>query len=186
MTDCRDSGRRARRATARLPCEGCERMRAIPVPWTCQMFSLVIGKNPIAAAHRVGSCANQNCESFWCHCCSVWQAFVVKCYSVRRSVNEWLRVWRMRPWECRLRCICQLHVCRSTVEALHHRSRSCSARTASRYGPWFGCLSPVVEEATYQCGTMSIALCLRMFVTLSLLRERERAVAYGEGENGGT
>lgn len=28
-----DSGRRARRATARLPCFGCERIRAIPVPW---------------------------------------------------------------------------------------------------------------------------------------------------------
>ncbi len=27
------SWRRARRATARLPCLGCERMRAIPVPW---------------------------------------------------------------------------------------------------------------------------------------------------------
>lgn len=28
-----DSGRRARRATARLPWEGWERIRAIPVPW---------------------------------------------------------------------------------------------------------------------------------------------------------
>lgn len=31
-TCSRDSGRRARRAMARLPCEGCERMRAMPVP----------------------------------------------------------------------------------------------------------------------------------------------------------
>ena len=30
---CRGSARRARRAMARLPCEGCERMRAMPVPW---------------------------------------------------------------------------------------------------------------------------------------------------------
>lgn len=30
---CRYSGRRARSAMARLPCEGCERMRAMPVPW---------------------------------------------------------------------------------------------------------------------------------------------------------
>ena len=30
---CRDSGRRARRAMARLPCEGWERMRAMPVPY---------------------------------------------------------------------------------------------------------------------------------------------------------
>jgi hypothetical protein len=32
ITDCRDSGRRARRATARLPWDGEERMRAMPVP----------------------------------------------------------------------------------------------------------------------------------------------------------
>jgi hypothetical protein len=29
----RDSGLRARRATARLPCEGWERIRAMPVPY---------------------------------------------------------------------------------------------------------------------------------------------------------
>lgn len=32
-TEERFSGRRARRATAMLPCLGCERMRAMPVPW---------------------------------------------------------------------------------------------------------------------------------------------------------
>lgn len=32
ITDSRDSGRRARSATARLPWEGCDRIRAIPVP----------------------------------------------------------------------------------------------------------------------------------------------------------
>jgi hypothetical protein len=29
----REEGLRASRATARLPWEGCERMRAMPVPW---------------------------------------------------------------------------------------------------------------------------------------------------------
>lgn len=33
MTDCRFSGWRASSATARLPCEGEERIRAMPVPW---------------------------------------------------------------------------------------------------------------------------------------------------------
>lgn len=32
LMDERDSGRLARRATAMFPCDGCERMRAIPVP----------------------------------------------------------------------------------------------------------------------------------------------------------
>lgn len=33
MEEAMESGRRARRATARLPWEGEERMRAMPVPW---------------------------------------------------------------------------------------------------------------------------------------------------------
>jgi hypothetical protein len=37
-----DSGRRARRATARLPCEGWERMRAMPVP--CQRTSVAVSQ----------------------------------------------------------------------------------------------------------------------------------------------
>lgn len=40
MTESRDSERRARRATARLPCEGWERMRAIPVPYNRNVRSV--------------------------------------------------------------------------------------------------------------------------------------------------
>ena len=32
-TEERFSGLRARRATARFSCDGCEKMRTIPVPW---------------------------------------------------------------------------------------------------------------------------------------------------------
>ena len=44
ITDASDSGRRASSATARLPWEGCERMRAMPVPYIISCGPDVCGR----------------------------------------------------------------------------------------------------------------------------------------------
>jgi hypothetical protein len=42
MDDAMESGRRARSATARFPCEGEERIRAIPEPWSVVVSLLCV------------------------------------------------------------------------------------------------------------------------------------------------
>jgi hypothetical protein len=63
MEDWIESGRRARSATARFPCEGEERMRAIPEPWRLAFSLLVCGSGGRVCTHGVWPGADKNRET---------------------------------------------------------------------------------------------------------------------------
>jgi hypothetical protein len=71
MEEAMLSGRRARRATARLPWDGEERMRAMPVPWEGVNGGESVG-GVGGRTYGVGAGADQYGESRGRHCVLRW------------------------------------------------------------------------------------------------------------------
>lgn len=64
--DLRLSGLRARRATARFPCEGWARIRAMPAPWA-ESMGVWHGRRGVLRAYGGWPGADEDCEACWCH-----------------------------------------------------------------------------------------------------------------------